>query len=186
MPRSVLADAGMDAREHLWLEGVWCYPFSASTHRNRTWLRNLRGGGRPRCNFNGFVFRLDKQDFPLIAGQWFTNKNNPKAARCRSSEDLARRFGKMLAMPVINRLPAKRKPSRPTLFLDAFCDADGQPTGILTADEIPAEHADSWREDFFELIIPHRIHPSRIVKVIKSREPKKAERGADWRRDLQD
>lgn len=44
------------------------------------WRRNLKTWDAQHGNYNGFVFRLVPQDFLLVAGEWFDNRNDSEQA----------------------------------------------------------------------------------------------------------
>src|SRR5216684_1824132 len=56
--------------------GVYVYPFSRNKTLSGNWRRNLKTWDSKLGNYNGFVFRLVKDDFPLIAGYWFFNRSD--------------------------------------------------------------------------------------------------------------
>lgn len=50
------------------IKGVWCYPYTRNKTLNNKWKRNLKTWRGDNGNFNGFVFKLEKKDFPIDAG----------------------------------------------------------------------------------------------------------------------
>jgi hypothetical protein len=52
------------------VRGIWCYPLAPGTYQSGYWRRVLKA--RRQGNYNGLVFRLEAQDFPLLAGCWST------------------------------------------------------------------------------------------------------------------
>jgi hypothetical protein len=96
------------------------------------WRRNLKTWDGHLGNYNGFVFRLTAADFPLIAGNWESNRTDPMECVVRSLEE----FG-----PLVK-----------SFFTQSNRDIE-----------------EEWGD--FEIIIPQRIEPKRIMKVIRDREP---------------
>jgi hypothetical protein len=83
-------------------KGVYVYPFS----RNRTlignWRRNLKTWDARLGNYNGFIFRLVEEDFPLIAGYWFFNRSVPEESIVPSLAVLAERYGDFFSGKILN------------------------------------------------------------------------------------
>lgn len=52
------------------IQGVWCYPYTRNKTLNNNWKRNLKAWRGDKGNFNGFVFKLKKEDFPIYAGSF--------------------------------------------------------------------------------------------------------------------
>jgi len=44
-------------------------------------------------NYNGFIFRLVEEDFPLLAGYWFFNRADPEESIVPSAVVLAEKYG---------------------------------------------------------------------------------------------
>jgi hypothetical protein len=119
-------------------KGVYVYPFSRNKTLIGTWRRNLKTWDTQLANYNGFVFKLVEEDFPLIAGYWFSNRSAPRECTVSSLEQLSREYGEFFSGKILN-------PS---------------PKGL------------SYNWEDFEIIIPRHIHPKRIIKVLRDREPK--------------
>ncbi|MBK9163557.1 MAG: hypothetical protein IPM21_06495 [Acidobacteria bacterium] len=120
-------------------KGVYVYPFSRNATLSGNWRRNLKTWDRNLGNYNGFVFRLQEDDFPLIAGYWFLNRSSYEDTSIRTIEELYEKFG------------------------DFFSGAILEPS--------PEGFEYNWED--FEIIVPRRIEPKRILKVIRDREPKR-------------
>lgn len=58
-------------------KGVYAYPYSRLKTMTGNWRRNLKTWDGHLGNYNGFVFRLTQDDFPLIAGSWELNRTEP-------------------------------------------------------------------------------------------------------------
>ena len=99
----------------------------------------------PRGDYNGLVFRLGVEDFPLTAGSWFRNRAEFEDTVFDSPQVLATRF-------------------------------DGLPSGEQADDDSAPDR--NWCN--FERILPHRIAPTRIIQVIKDREPRRAGGQKTW------
>jgi hypothetical protein len=123
-------------------KGVYVYPFSSNKTLSSNWRRNLKRWDRELGNYNGFVFRLQPDDFPLIAGYWFDNRSDPERTTIDSPQALTDRFGEFFSGTIV----------------------DKQEGGLRY----------NWED--FEIIIPRHIHPKRIIKVLRDREPVKMER----------
>lgn len=54
------------------IKGLWCYPYTRNKTLNNQWKKNLKTWDRKQTNFNGIVFRLTKDDFPLYAGSFIS------------------------------------------------------------------------------------------------------------------
>lgn len=60
-------------------KGLWCYPYTRNKSLNNQWKRNLKTWERRNLNFNGVVFRLTKDDFPLYAGSFIATGQGDEA-----------------------------------------------------------------------------------------------------------
>ncbi len=58
-------------------QGVYVYPFSRNKTLVSNWRRNLKTWDGQLGNYNGFLFRLVEEDFPLIAGYWLSPHPRP-------------------------------------------------------------------------------------------------------------
>jgi hypothetical protein len=120
-------------------KGVYVYPFSRSSTLSGNWRRNLKVWDGRLGNCNGFVFRLDSEDFPVKAGYWFFNRSDPDQAIIQTLDELAGLYGEFFSAEILN----------------------------MRDQGVPY----NWND--FEIIIPHKIDPSRLLKVLKDRPPKK-------------
>jgi len=121
------------------IKGVYIYPFPRNKTLAGNWRRNLKTWDTSLGNYNGFVFRLESEDFPLIAGYWFFNRQSSESRTFSSLKELAELLGDFFSGKIL-------EPS-------------------------PERFGYNWED--FEIIVPCRIEPSRIIKVLKDREPKK-------------
>ncbi len=119
-------------------KGVYVYPFARSSTLSGNWRRNLKVLDGRLGNYNGFVFRLVSEDFPVMAGYWFFNRSDPEEAIIHTLEELAGRYSEFFSAKIVN----------------------------MREQGVPY----NWND--FEIIIPHRIAPSRFIKVLKDRPPK--------------
>ena len=85
-----------------------------------------------RGNYNGFVFRLVEDDFPVLAGRWNRVHSDPAGHAVSSMAELAGTYGAVFV-----------------------------PDDTSTAAVAP----------YFEIVIRRWIAPSRILRVIRDREP---------------
>ncbi len=69
------------------IKGLWCYPYTRNKTLNNQWKRNLKTWERQNTNFNGIVFRLTKNDFPLYAGPFIATGRGEQALM-KSMDDL--------------------------------------------------------------------------------------------------
>jgi hypothetical protein len=69
------------------IKGLWCYPYTRNKTLNNQWKKNLKAWERQNANFNGVVFRLTKDDFPLYAGSFIATGQGDQALM-RSMDDL--------------------------------------------------------------------------------------------------
>jgi hypothetical protein len=60
-------------REGKRIRGVWCYPYTRNKFLNQLWKRQLKSWSRKHTNFNGIVFRLEPEDFPLYVGPFWAD-----------------------------------------------------------------------------------------------------------------
>jgi hypothetical protein len=75
------------------IKGVWCYPYSRNSYAYSHWKRNLKSWrSRSRGNFNGFVFKLEKDDFPIYAGDYFWLASSPENYLIESFEDFDKKY----------------------------------------------------------------------------------------------
>lgn len=126
------------------LKGVWCYPFSRNKSLNGNWRTTLKRSRRQYVNFNGFVFKLEPSDFPLYAGEFGSIRVMPKLHQYENYEHFLKDYGTDFSP---QRLANERNEQ--------------------TLNE-------GWLDlDDFEIILPNRIDPKRIIRVIKDREPRK-------------
>lgn len=116
--------------------GVYAFPYTRSRHARGVWRRILKEGYLDRGNYNGFVFRLEDDDFPLLAGPWYSVHKDPENHRVRSMEEFTEEFGNLL-------------------------------------DE--KDRSRTLSESWIEIILPYRIAPERILRVLRDREPKRRE-----------
>jgi hypothetical protein len=84
-------------------KGVYIYPFSTNKTLIGNWRRNLKGWDTKLGNYNGFVFRLQADDFPLIAGYWFFNRSDPECATIGSLQALTDRFGDFFSGAIVDK-----------------------------------------------------------------------------------
>ncbi len=116
------------------IRGVWCYPYTRNKVLNHLWKRQLKSWSRKHTNFNGFVFRLEPEDFPLYVGSFWAS-GTPTNSHVHSLADLEAQ---------LKTFPGGRE--------------------MIDEQEIDLSE--------LEIILPHRITPDRIIKVIKDREKK--------------
>src|SRR5215472_3264876 len=69
-------------------KGVYTYPYSRNKTLIGNWRRNLKAWDTSLGNYNGFIFRLLPEDFPLIAGYWFFNRESPEMYTVTSLSNL--------------------------------------------------------------------------------------------------
>ncbi|WP_298895708.1 hypothetical protein [uncultured Psychroserpens sp.] len=122
------------------IKGIWCYPFTRNKTLNNTWKSNLKVWRQDLTNFNGFVFRLEESDFPIYAGSFVGIAMFPEQSTFNSYEEFLKIFGEEFS-------PVSIAFERNKVTLE---------TGTI-------DYGD------FEIIIPNRIEPKRIKKVIKDR-----------------
>lgn len=139
------------------LKGVYVFPFTRNKVLQTHWKRFLKHDGI-RGNYNGFVFRLEPEDFPLVAGDWFLNRHNTTDYTFNSQEEMLNVWGDMMS-----------KEAAPTQI-----DIPNE----LFEHEITSPIEGDWSSFIldikcFEIIIPRLIVPNRIIKIVKDREPKK-------------
>jgi hypothetical protein len=120
-------------------KGVYVYPFTRNKTLVGNWRRNLKTWDTNLGNYNGFVFRLESGDFPLIAGYWFLNRQSSDRRTFESLKVLAEFNGDFFSGKILE----------------------------------PSSDGFSYNWEDFEIIAPSRIEPSRIIKVLKDREPKR-------------
>jgi hypothetical protein len=61
------------------------------------WRRNLKTWDGQLGNYNGFLFRLAEEDFPLIAGYWFFNRSSHQENTVASLRELAERYAEFFS-----------------------------------------------------------------------------------------
>jgi hypothetical protein len=76
---------------------VYVYPFSRNKTLTSNWRRNLKIWDGRLGNYNGFLFRLVEEDFPLIAGYWFFNRSSPPKNTVASLRELTERYGEFFS-----------------------------------------------------------------------------------------
>lgn len=114
-------------------KGVYVYPYTQNRSARGRWRRVLKKAYRWRGgNYNGFVFRLVEEDFPVLAGDSTEVHYDPAGHVVTSMEELARKYGWLFK---------------------------------------PGAVRDKELAEWFEIIIPRAIAPSRILRVIRDRQP---------------
>jgi hypothetical protein len=86
-------------------KGLYVYPFSRNKTLNSNWRRNLKTWDTLLGNYNGFIFRLVEEDFPLIAGYWFSNSTVPEEFMIPSLAVLGERYGDIFTGKILNPSP---------------------------------------------------------------------------------
>jgi len=84
-------------------KGVYVYPFSRNKTLIGNWRRNLKTWDTTLGNYNGFLFRLEPEDFPLLAGYWFFNRQEPEEAKIESMQELAKKYGDFFSGEILNK-----------------------------------------------------------------------------------
>lgn len=130
------------------VKGVYVFPYSRHRTMTGQWRRNLKTWDSHLANYNGFIFRLVAEDFPVIAGHWLDNRLDSEGQLVPDLATLSRLYGD-------------------------FFNAKDHAVGYRAEDG--SDHYDEWRG--FEIIIPRRIAPNRILRVLRDREPNRARRG---------
>lgn len=120
-------------------KGVYVFPWSRVATVSGNWRRNLKVWDGQLGNYNGFIFRLNSDDFPVVAGAWYLNRLDPTALEVRSLKELAALYGAYFS-------------------------------GIIVSMRLSGFSYD-WTD--FEIIIPRAIDGSRIIRVVKDRNPKR-------------
>jgi hypothetical protein len=86
-------------------KGVYVYPYSRNKTLTGNWRRNLKTWDTRLGNYNGFIFKLVPQDFPLIAGYWFLNREQPQEHKVANLIDLAKRYGEFFSEQILESAP---------------------------------------------------------------------------------
>ncbi len=84
-------------------KGVYVYPFSRNKTLVGNWRRNLKTWDTTLGNYNGFLFRLEPDDFPMLAGYWFQNRVEPEEARIESLRELTEKWGDFFSGEIVNK-----------------------------------------------------------------------------------
>ena len=74
-------------------KGVYVYPYSRNKTLIGNWRRNLKTWDTNLGNYNGFVFKLEPEDFPVLAGYWFFIRKTPVDHFIKSPKELTSRYG---------------------------------------------------------------------------------------------
>jgi hypothetical protein len=98
--------------ESQFIKGVWCFPFSRNKTLNAGW-KSLLKRDRGSVNYNGFVFRLDKEDFPIYAGDFGIISMQPEARKFRSYDEFVSRYGHYFSPKTMSLESAKDKGPEP-------------------------------------------------------------------------
>jgi hypothetical protein len=83
-------------------KGVYVYPFSRHKTLRGNWRRNLKTWDTSLGNYNGFVFRLEPEDFPLTAGYWFSNRRENRRFTINSLQELTEQYGDFFSGEIVN------------------------------------------------------------------------------------
>ena len=86
-------------------KGVYVYPFTRNKTLVGNWRRNLKNWDASLGNYNGFVFRLESGDFPLIAGYWFSNRQSSDSRTFDSLKELAALYGDFFSGKILEPSP---------------------------------------------------------------------------------
>ena len=86
-------------------KGVYVYPFSRNKTLSGNWRRNLKCWDSKLGNYNGFIFRLLDDDFPLTAGYWFFNRSDGSRSEITSLNELAEKYGAFFSGSILTPGP---------------------------------------------------------------------------------
>jgi hypothetical protein len=86
--RIFTSDNGSGLRTEVKDKGIWCYPFTRNKTLNNQWKRNLKVWERRHSNFNGVIFRLSDEDFPLYAGVFSATAFDKEYSLVKTMKDL--------------------------------------------------------------------------------------------------
>ncbi len=75
------------------LKGVWCYPYTRTKTLNNHWKQVLKRSRKLNTNFNGFVFKLEEEDFPLYAGDFGLIRFYGDAFKINNYADFSKDYG---------------------------------------------------------------------------------------------
>jgi hypothetical protein len=68
---SILANGIRPSSRRIYRQrGIWVFPYSTNRTLRGNWRRMLKILDGKLGNYNGFVFRLEPEDFPVTAGFW--------------------------------------------------------------------------------------------------------------------
>ena len=126
------------------LKGVWCFPYTRNKTYNNNWKTNLKSWRKIKTNFNGFVFKLEENDFPIYAGDWLYIAMKPDDHKFHTYSDFINKYGKYFSAENMN------------------------------FEEGKSSNQNDIDLNNFEIIIPNKIESGRIVKIIKDRPLKKS------------
>lgn len=83
--------------------GVYVYPYTRNKSQWGVWRRQLKTWNNILGNYNGFVFRLQEEDCPLLAGYFWVPALGPEEDRTVNSlSELQKKWGDIFSGTVIN------------------------------------------------------------------------------------
>lgn len=125
------------------IKGVWSFPFTRNKTLNTNWKRNLKAWRQDLSNYNGFVFKLEESDFPIYAGDFRGIGYCPDKSIYNTMEEFKKVYGPCFS-------PKELRMEWDDKYLE-----------------------EGWLDyQDFEIILPYRIEPKRIKKVLKDRNSK--------------
>lgn len=84
------------------VKGVYVYPFSRNKTQRGVWRRQLKRWDNILGNYNGFVFRLNPSDFPLVVGYWWSNRMSHESNVVDSLGQLHEAWGDIFSSRVVD------------------------------------------------------------------------------------
>lgn len=84
-------------------KGIYVYPYSRNKTLQGNWRRNLKTWDTLLGNYNGFVFRLKAEDFPLLAGYWFSNREKCDRTEINSLQELTESYRDFFSGEIVNK-----------------------------------------------------------------------------------
>lgn len=100
--RIFISDNGSGSKTEIKDKGIWCYPFTRNKTLNNQWKRNLKIWEGRLSNFNGVVFRLTDEDFPLYAGIFMATAFDKEYTLMQSMDDFKKKITKIPANQLLD------------------------------------------------------------------------------------
>lgn len=157
-------------------KGLYCFPLTGHKKLDKWWVYFFNQcRARERKKYNGFVFRIKKEDLPAYFGHWFgaTNRHdfkkeidNLKKLGLEFKEIILYRLGEELAKNNnLGKDIEDNNEKRKELYLFLAQEAVKNSPELLT-DKFNDFDFMTYTFEDYQIVLSQSIHPNRIIKII--------------------